>query len=132
MLSLCSLERTMVHQRSRLNWLREGDANSHYFHLHANHHRRCSYITQLKVEDTWIQSHVEMSEAFAAFYENLFGKPADRSHSLDLDILNVPVHDLPSLDACFFEQEVWEAIRNLSAEKPLGPDGFIALFYQKC
>lgn len=50
LLGLCSFERTIARQRYRLSWLREGDANTPYFHLHANHHRRRSYITHLKVE----------------------------------------------------------------------------------
>lgn len=111
--------------------MREGDANTRYFHLYANHHRRRSYITQLKVEDSWIQSHDEMSEAIAVYYENLSGKLAHRAHSLDPDALNVQVHDLSSLEACFFEQEVWEAIRSLPVDKAPGPNGFIALFYQQ-
>lgn len=73
-----------------------------------------------------------MSEALAGFYENLIGKLAHRSHSLDLDVLHVPAHDLSSLEACFSEQEVWEAIRSLPAEKAPGSDSFIVLFYQQC
>lgn len=76
MLSLCTFERTMVRQR-----LREGDANTHFSHLHANHCQRRYYITQLKVEGSWIQSQAEISKAFATFYENLTGKPVVRSHT---------------------------------------------------
>lgn len=86
--------------------MREGDANTHFFHLHANHRRRCSYITRLKVGDSWIQSHDDMSEALAVHFENLIGKPARRSHSLDLEALNFPVHDLYSLGIGFIEHEV--------------------------
>lgn len=39
LLGLCSFERTI----SRLNWLREGDANTRYFHLHTNQRRCRSY-----------------------------------------------------------------------------------------
>lgn len=73
-----------------------------------------------------------MEEAFHGFFVNLIGKPVPRSHTLDLDYLNVPSHDLSSLEAHFTEDEVWEAIKSLPSEKALGPDGFIALFYQKC
>lgn len=59
----------------------------------------------------------------------LIGKPA---HTLDLDVLNIQVHDLDALETCFTEQEVWDAICSLPADKAPGPDGFIALFYQQC
>lgn len=32
------------------------------------------------------------------------------------------------LDADFFEQEVWEAIKTLPSEKAPGPDGSLAFF----
>lgn len=69
LLGLCSLKSTMAQQRSRITKLSEGDANTHFFHLHANHRRRCNFITQLKVGDDWIQSHDEISEALAVHFE---------------------------------------------------------------
>jgi hypothetical protein len=45
-LGLCSLQRTVARQRSRINWLKEGEANSKNFHLHANHRRRKNFISQ--------------------------------------------------------------------------------------
>jgi hypothetical protein len=39
LLGRVSLERTSVQQRSRLLWLREGDAYTRFFHTHASHRR---------------------------------------------------------------------------------------------
>lgn len=128
MLELCSLECTIARQRLRVKWLREGDSNIRLFHLQVNHRKRRSLITQLKVDNGWIRSHSEINQAFHKFFVNLIGKPASRAHTLDLDYLNVPSHDHSSLDASFFEDEVWEAIKSLPAEKAPGPDGYIALF----
>lgn len=60
------------------------------------------------------------------------GKPALKAHALDLDVLNIPVHDLSSLEAVFTEQEVCDAISSLPAEKATRPNGFTAMFYQQC
>jgi hypothetical protein len=38
-LGLASLERTMARQRSRIKWLKEGDANTKLFHIVANGRR---------------------------------------------------------------------------------------------
>lgn len=38
-LALVSLERTMARQCSRVTWLKEGDANAHFFHQQAPYRR---------------------------------------------------------------------------------------------
>jgi hypothetical protein len=39
-LALVSLERTIARLRSRLLWMKEGDANTEYFHQHARYRKR--------------------------------------------------------------------------------------------
>lgn len=131
LLGLCSLQCTIVGQRSRILWLREGDANTKFFHLHANHRRRRNFITQLKVDGLWAQSHSATEDAIHEFFVNLIGNPVQRSHSLDLTYLNVASNDLTELEAQFTDEEVWEVIKALSAEKASGPNGYNSLFYQR-
>ena len=38
-LGLASLERTMVRQRAKIAWLKEGDANTAFFHQHVSYRR---------------------------------------------------------------------------------------------
>jgi hypothetical protein len=62
-LGLASLERTMVRLRSRLNWLKEGDANTSYFHHHARYRKRKNFIAKVKADDQIITDQEEKKEA---------------------------------------------------------------------
>ena len=42
----------------------------------------------------------------------------------------LPQLDLSGIDACFSEQEVWDTIREMPADRAPGPDGFNGLFYK--
>jgi hypothetical protein len=39
-LALASFRRTIARSRSRIGWLREGDANTRFFQMHARHLKR--------------------------------------------------------------------------------------------
>ena len=41
-LALTSLLRTVARLRSQIDWLKEGDANTRLFHMHARHRRKIS------------------------------------------------------------------------------------------
>jgi hypothetical protein len=70
-------------------------------------------------------SHEDKSRAVDDFYIKLLGTTTDRAHSIDLQALGMPSHDLPDLDAPFSEKEVWEIIKQLSSDKAPGLDGFM-------
>jgi hypothetical protein len=41
---LSSMKRTMARLRSELNWMKEGDANTSYFHHHARYRKKKNFI----------------------------------------------------------------------------------------
>jgi hypothetical protein len=59
-LALASLKRTIARLRSRIGWLREGDANTKLFHLHSRHRKRKIYIAKLVSEDQVYTKHDEL------------------------------------------------------------------------
>ena len=46
--------------------------------------------------------------------------------------LDIPTHDLTSLDSPFTEDEVWKTVLSLPLNKAPGPDGFTGKFYKSC
>jgi len=62
LLGLSSLERTMARLRSRLNWLKEGDANTSYFQHHARYRKKKNFVAKLRAEDRMVFGQEEKKE----------------------------------------------------------------------
>ena len=72
-LALSSLLRTVARLRSRMGWLRDGDANTKLFHMHARYRKRKKFIAKLREGDRTITAHEEKASAIFEFYSNLIG-----------------------------------------------------------
>ena len=131
-LLLSSLKRTMARLRSRISWLKEGDANTKLFHLHARHRKRKNFVARLVDGDYTLTSHVEKAACVDRFYTNLIGKCVDRDRVIDLEALGLPSFELSELDAPFSEQEVEDIIKRIPADEAPGPDGSTGRFYKVC
>jgi hypothetical protein len=131
-LLLSSLMRSMARLRSRISWLKEGDANTKLFHLHARHCKRKNFVSRLVDGYYTLTSHDEKAACVDPFYTNLIGKSVDRDRVIDLEALGMPTFELSELDAPFSEQEVEDIIKSLPADKAPGPDGFTGRFYKVC
>jgi hypothetical protein len=72
-LALASLMRTIARLRSRINWLKEGDANTKLFQLHARHRKRKNFIGKLVSEDQIYTNHADKVAIIDDFYNSLLG-----------------------------------------------------------
>jgi len=131
-LGLASLSRCMARQRARVLFLREGDANTKFFHLQACHRSRRQRIECLDVQGLQIVGEAEKAEACYQHFMGILGTNFQRSRRFDLNVLGLPVEDLQEVERLFTEQEVWAAIQELPGDRAPGPDGFSGLFYKKC
>ena len=77
-LALASLQRTIARLRSRISRLRDGDANTKLFHLHAHHQKRKNFIGNIVAGEQICASHEDKATAIDEFYENLLGNYDDR------------------------------------------------------
>lgn len=130
-LGLASLERTVARLRSRVLYLKEGNANTSFFHQQARIWKRKNFIAKLQVDDHIVTNQEEKHSAIFDFYSNLLGDAEQRSTTLYLQAFHLH-HDLSPLDALFTEEEVWETIKELPEDKAQCPDGFTGHFYKSC
>jgi hypothetical protein len=131
-LALTSLLRTVARLRSRIHWLKEGDANTRLFHSQARHRKRKNFIAKLQSGNQAATSHEEKAEMLQNFYEGLIGTREQRDQTIDLEAIRIQQHDLHSLESPISEEEVWNTIKNLPVDKAPGPDGFTGRFYKIC
>jgi hypothetical protein len=131
--ALSSLQRSMARSRSRISWLAEGDANTAFFHLHAKYCKGKNFVGNLIFDDGSVKtSHGDKLEVISEFFHKLLGCSPDRAHTIDLAQLDIPTHDLTSLDSSFTEDEVWKTVLSLPLNKAPGPNGFTGKFYKSC
>ncbi|KAM0911064.1 hypothetical protein ACQ4PT_013724 [Festuca glaucescens] len=86
---LCELferEEVMACQRSRVDWLREGDRNTAFFHAHASARKKANKIHSLAREDgSRCDDQVEIKGMVQNFYENLFSSEPTLSSDAVVD-----------------------------------------------
>lgn len=131
-LGLSTVRRIKLRQRSRLTWIRLGDANTRLFHLRANGRRRKNYISALSHNNRFFTAHQDKEDILHQYYQGVFGSSQARPHSLNWDLLDTQSTDLHQLDNPITEQEVLQAVSDTPSEKAPGPDGYIGLLDKKC
>jgi hypothetical protein len=129
-LGLASLERTIARLHSRILYIREGDANTTFFHQQARYRKK--NISKLQDGNQVVVSQEEKQRAMDDFYDNILGRAEERDYTLDLDVLDIQHHNLSELDVQFSEEEVWATIKDMPLNKAPGPDGFTGRFYKSC
>jgi hypothetical protein len=103
-LALASFKRTIARSRSRIEWLREGGANTRFFHLQARKGK--NFIHRLAADNEICTNHDEKAKLIHEFYEGLLGTNWNRKHTIDLQALGIPTHDLADLELPFSEKEI--------------------------
>ena len=74
-------------QRSRIQWLKEGNFNTVFFHKMVNFWRKINNISSLTIDGVHTDSPVIISLAIEIFFKSLYNKPVCQGVSLNWDYL---------------------------------------------
>ena len=123
---------SMMRQKSRVKWIKEGDSNSGYFHRLINHRRRVNAFQGLLVEGEWIHDPSRIKRVVLSHFKERFSE--QNHHRPTLDGIQFPSLDQgqnDSLVARFSKMEIKAAVWACGGDKSPGPDGLNFNFIKK-
>jgi hypothetical protein len=130
---MLSREEEMEKQRSRVDWLREGDRNTAFFQAKARERAKHNHITSLDRGDGLVVTEqTAIENVVRQFYSKLFTAQESLEPGLILDHIPTKVTDLMNevLTKPFEAEEVHKALFMMGPNKAPSPDGFTAGFHQ--
>ncbi|XP_030479464.2 uncharacterized protein LOC115696715 [Cannabis sativa] len=123
-------------QRSKVHWLQAGDRNTKYFHKTASIRKRGNFIRSLKCENGQkVSTFPEISQEILTYFSTLFTSQSSNQAAIStiLSAINTSLapDQISFLNSPFTENEVHQALFQLSGDKAPGLDGLNPSFYQK-
>lgn len=127
-------EEILWFQKSRTQWLSDGDRNTSYYHAKTAIRRRRNRFNTLKDDNNvWVEGEHEVGELVCSYFKQLFKEEEDHRP------WRLTHHTWPenSVDlwatACqpITEEEIKAAMFSIGGLKAPGVDGFPAIFFQK-
>ncbi|MCI11307.1 transposon TX1 putative protein, partial [Trifolium medium] len=121
---LLKSKESMIVQRSRARWLKEGDANTSYFHKCLKVRSNGNSIRALQVNGSWLESPGQIHQATVDFLKNQFTSVWWPRPTLDGVVFpSLSVEDNYSLLLPFSLEEIEDVVSECDGNKSPGPDG---------
>uniref|UniRef100_A0A0V0IB11 Putative ovule protein n=1 Tax=Solanum chacoense TaxID=4108 RepID=A0A0V0IB11_SOLCH len=119
-------------QRSRIQWLKNGDKNTKYFHRMATTHKRCNTIDKIEEGGTYITDPEVIKIKIQDYYQNLYKETETWRPNLNLqDFTSINLEEQIWLHRQFEKEEVLKGINLCASDKASGPDGFPMSFFKE-
>ncbi|KAL4198611.1 hypothetical protein AMTRI_Chr03g46850 [Amborella trichopoda] len=124
-LSTLKKEEIYWYQRSRVNWLKTRNHNTHFFHKIANCRRRDNTISTIKVNSYFLEQPAENESAIIPYFQNLYTATCGHKPPMaDLDFLSLSNEQAMWFERPFLEEEILKALDDLAKDKAPDPGGF--------
>jgi hypothetical protein len=105
-IALADVERARKKQSARIANIKEGDANTKFFHLRVNARRRKNYIQHLKNNNGWVTKHEAKEQVVHNHFQEVIHKSNDRGFDFNWDAFHFEEPNLTNLGDTFSEEEV--------------------------
>lgn len=130
--SVLKQEELLWLQKSRVQWITEGDRNTKFFHVSTIVHRKRNKIEKIKIKGNWSDDSEAIFNHINSYYNSLFSSTI-QGEGLDSDFPTGPSltnRDNNLLTGPISWYEVRKVIFGMKPLKAPGPDGFQPKFFQ--
>lgn len=104
-------QESLLRQKARSRWIREGDCNFRYFHLLINSSCRNNCLNGVMIDGSWIEEPTAVKEAVRLFFLKHFQESDyDRPHLVGICFRNIGRQQNELLVEWFQEDEVKRAV----------------------
>uniref|UniRef100_A0A803Q8E0 Reverse transcriptase domain-containing protein n=1 Tax=Cannabis sativa TaxID=3483 RepID=A0A803Q8E0_CANSA len=133
---LLAQEETYWQQRSRVDWLQNGDQNTKFFHAYASTRKKHNTIKSLIDNNgTVITSKNGMTDVITTFFGDLFTASEINHEALNHTLSTIPTTVTADMNESllrpFTNDDVYNALKTINPDKSPGSDGMSAMFYHK-
>lgn len=127
------LKERLLKQKSRKNWVKEGDLNSKLFHVMLKSRLRKNDLSDVNTINGKVKSVDSVKSKVKRFFKYLFVEVSWKRHVLnDIEFKELFVMDRPSLEEETICEELKEVVWESDGDKCPGPDGVNFCFIKKC
>jgi hypothetical protein len=118
-----------------VQWLKEGEKNTKFFHRAMMHRRHVNRITHLEdSQGNLTREHSKIEEELLKYYQDLLTEPQkDRTEAIRRVTGHIPALVTPEQNAALTrpitQEEVDQAVKAMPVGKAPGPDGFTVDFF---
>ncbi|XP_039071287.1 uncharacterized protein LOC120218420 [Hibiscus syriacus] len=138
LITLEEAEHLFLKQKAKVNWIKEGDRCTKFFHSAiANKHKRETIRVLINEQGQKLESFDDLAYEILDFFKGQLGtvdhcvQKTDPLFLKNLLQVNLPSETATDLTKIVTSEEIKEAIFNQGNDKSPGPDGFTPFFFKK-
>lgn len=130
-------EESMMKQKAKVDWLRQGDLNTAYFHARVKQRRAsCSIRSICDSQGNWHDDPEHVKAILLDYFQLLLGSSSSTIASVDTSVIRdgpvLSIAQASSLSSPIQDEEVKQALFSIENSKSPGPDGYSSGFLKSC
>ncbi|XP_026428320.1 uncharacterized protein LOC113324214 [Papaver somniferum] len=125
----------MMKQKSRIQWVKEGSANTNFFHTNIKVRQTRNMICELEDnEGNLVVDQEKIADILVEFFQKRFQYQEVNINELLLDVIPqlITEEDQNMLDSVPSSDEIKKAVWEMNADGAPGPDSYSGIFYNSC